>query len=152
MRFFLPLFLILPIIEIILLIKVGQQVGVLATLGLLFFMGVAGMFLLRHQGLSTLMRVNERMQQGDLPAQDIVGGMVIAIGALLLVIPGFFTDFLAFFCLMPPTRYVMVRRLLKHGRFMAGYNARPPFYTHPSPGDVIDVEFSRDDKRRLDKP
>jgi UPF0716 protein FxsA len=153
MRFILPFFLLLPIIEITLLIKVGQHVGVLATLGLLFFMGVFGMFLLRQQGFSTLLRVNERIQQGGLPAQEIVEGVVIAIGAVFLVIPGFFTDILALFCLLPPTRYLLVRRLVKKGVFMTNPNGAGQFYSYSSSSaeDVIEGEFSRDDRQRLDK-
>ncbi len=154
MRFFLPFILLLPIIEITLLIKVGQHVGVLATLGLLFFIGVFGMFLLRQQGFSTLLRVNERIQQGGLPAQEIVEGVVIAMGAVFLVIPGFFTDILALFCLLPPTRYLLVKRLLKKGVFMTSPDAAGQFYNYSSrtsAEDVIEGEFSRDDRQRLDK-
>ena len=142
MRFFLPFILLLPILEITLLIKVGQHVGVLATLGLLFFIGVFGMFLLRQQGFSTLLRVNERIQQGGLPAQEIVEGVVIAMGAVFLVIPGFFTDILALFCLLPPTRYLLVRRLVKKGVFMTNPDATGQFYNYSSrtsPEDVIVV-------------
>lgn len=154
MRFFLPFILLLPIIEITLLIKVGQHAGVLATLGLLFFIGVFGMFLLRQQGFSTLLRVNERIQQGGLPAQEIVEGVVIAMGAVFLVIPGFFTDILALFCLLPPTRFLLVRRLVKKGVFMNDANATGQFYNYSSrtsAEDVIEGEFSRDDRQRLDK-
>lgn len=154
MRYLLPFFLLLPIIEITLLIKVGQQVGVLYTLGLLLLMGVVGSFLLRQQGFSTLLKVNERLQKGDLPAEEIVGGMVLALGALLLVIPGFFTDILAFFCLLPPTRYLLVKYLLKRGLFMAAGNPAGQFYASSSRSaadDVIEGQFSREDTRQLDK-
>jgi UPF0716 protein FxsA len=152
MRFLLPFFLLLPIIEITLLIKVGQQVGVFATLGLLFFMGVLGMFLLRQQGFSTLLRVSERLQRGDMPAQEIVEGVVIAAGALFLVIPGFFTDFVALFCFLPLTRRWMVRRWLKNARVMGGVQGAGQFYHYRSPGDdVIEGEFQRESSVRIEK-
>jgi UPF0716 protein FxsA len=153
MRFFLPLVFLLPIIEITLLIKVGQQVGVLYTLALLFLMGVVGMFLLRLQGFSTLLRVNERLQQGDLPAKEILNGVILAMAAVLFMIPGFFTDILAFLCLLPPVRFLLIRHLLKNNVFVMNAGANTGFYSSNSSfdDDIIEGEYSREDRQRLDK-
>tara|TARA_R110002167_G_scaffold135610_1_gene322187 strand:- start:2251 stop:2784 length:534 start_codon:yes stop_codon:yes gene_type:complete len=114
MRFLLLLFVIIPIVEITLLINVGQAIGAWYTIGLVLLSAFIGVNMLRQQGLSTLMRARSRMDSGELPAQEMVEGLVLAVGGALLITPGFVTDFFGFCCLFPVTRKAMVQPLLRH--------------------------------------
>ena len=85
MRFLLPLFIIIPIAEMWLLIKVGTKIGALPTVALVFLTAAIGLALLRQQGLDTLLRVNRRMEEGQIPAKEIFEGLLLAIGGALLL-------------------------------------------------------------------
>lgn len=110
MRFLLILFIVVPIVEMTLLIEVGARIGAMATIGLVLLTAVLGLNLLRQQGFSTLMRVNEKLESGELPAQEIAEGLLLAIGGALLLTPGFFTDAIGFACLLPWSRRWLVKR------------------------------------------
>lgn len=107
------LFLVIPFIEIWLLIQVGSAIGALSTLLLLILAGVLGMFLLRQQGFVTLTRVQRSMNEGQLPAHAMLEGVVLLVGGLLFMIPGFFTDILGLLCVLPPTRHLLLKLWLK---------------------------------------
>jgi len=115
MRFFILLFITVPIIEMWLLIEVGSQIGALSTIFLVFLTAAIGLALLRQQGLATLLRVNEKMTQGQLPASEILEGVALAVGGALLLTPGFVTDAIGFACLIPFSRRLIVALLLKNG-------------------------------------
>lgn len=109
------LFLLIPVIEIWLLIKVGGALGVLPTILLLILAGMLGMALLRHQGFATLARFQRSMNEGQVPAQAMLDGVVLLVAGVLFMIPGFFSDILGLLCLFPPTRYLLLKALLKRG-------------------------------------
>jgi len=113
MRFLFLLFIIIPIIEITLLINVGQTIGAWYTIGLVLLSAFIGVNMLRHQSLSTLMRARSRMDSGEIPAQEMVEGLVLAVGGALLITPGFVTDIIGFCCLIPMTRHALVKPLLR---------------------------------------
>lgn len=98
------LFVVIPVVEILLLIKVGQAIGAWYTVGLVLTSAFIGVNMLRYQGLSTLARAKQRMDQGELPIGEMRDGIVIAVGGALLITPGFVTDFLGFCCLIPYSR------------------------------------------------
>lgn len=123
MRFIFLLFIIVPILELWVLIEVGSKIGALPTIFLIFFTAVVGLALLRQQGLSTLLRVNQRMEQGQIPAAEILEGVMLAIGGVLLLTPGFVTDIIGFACLLPPSRKLLVASMLRQGVVMASYGA-----------------------------
>ncbi len=106
------IFLIVPIIEIYLLIKVGGIIGVLPTIGLVILTAVLGAALLRAQGLQTYMRFNNTLAKGRMPAAEILEGVALLIGGALLLTPGFFTDVIGFICLIPFTRRGLVTWLI----------------------------------------
>jgi len=110
------LFLIIPMVEIYLLIKVGGIIGALPTIFLVVFTAVLGAWLLRLQGFSTLNRVRATMEQGGIPAIEMLEGAVLLVSGALLLTPGFFTDTIGFLCLVPAFRRSLVRWAL--GRFM----------------------------------
>jgi UPF0716 protein FxsA len=108
MKFLFILFIVMPVAEITLLIKVGQQIGALYTASLVVFTAVVGSFMLRQQGLATLFRAQERMQSGQMPIQEMLEGIFLAVGGALLITPGFITDVFGFLCLIPLTRKGLV--------------------------------------------
>jgi UPF0716 protein FxsA len=113
------LFLLLPIAELLLLIEVGSEIGGLATLGLLAAGVFIGLGILRGQGLASLMGARSRLAAGDLPGQDVVDKMLLALGGMLLLIPGFITDAFSLPLLLPWTRRALARRVLRGGGFQA---------------------------------
>ncbi len=105
------LFILIPIIEIAVLIQVGSSIGLLPTLLIIIATAILGTFLLRQQGLATLTRAQQRMASGQLPAEQMMEGIMLLIGGVLLLTPGFVTDIFGFCCLIPVTRQWMARRL-----------------------------------------
>jgi UPF0716 protein FxsA len=98
------LFIIVPLLELALLIEVGQIVGFLPTMALVIFTGITGAWLARLEGLRTLWKLREDMARGQLPGQAIMDGMSILMGAAFLLTPGIITDFVGFSLLLPFTR------------------------------------------------
>ena len=113
MRAFFFLFLLFPLLELTVLIKVGGAIGVLPTLLLIIGSAVLGSLLLRVAGLATALRARERLARGELPEQEMLEGMLIALGGGLLLLPGFISDIRGLFCLIPFTRRLLVRQLLR---------------------------------------
>jgi UPF0716 protein FxsA len=129
----------LPILEIYLLIKLIGALGFVFTLALLLSAAALGMSLLRAQGLSTWMRVQQALARGELPALEMVESALVAVGGLLLLIPGFLSDIFALGCLIPATRHRLALYLLKNHLMM---QPRPP----ESGGRLtIDGEFKREE-------
>ena len=106
------LFIVVPIVELYLIIQVGQLIGVVPTLLLLVADAVLGSLLLRHQGRGVWQRFNLALQERRFPGREVADGLMIAIGGTLLLTPGFITDVFGLILLIPPTRAV-VRRLMR---------------------------------------
>ena len=146
MRFLFLLFVLTPIVEMWVLIKVGAYIGALSTIGLVTLTAFIGITLLRQQGLSTLWRAQQRMDSGQLPAQEMAEGLLLAVGGALLLTPGFVTDTVGFACLLPGLRQGLVARVAKHFVAMqTGPGARSAGREAPRRPDTIDGEFHRDD-------
>lgn len=111
MPYILLLFVLIPIIEIALLIQVGSVIGLLPTIGIVILTAVIGTAMLRQQGLATLQVAQQRMQSGQMPAQQIGEGLLLVFGGALLLTPGFATDAFGFMCLFPITRRWMVKKI-----------------------------------------
>jgi UPF0716 protein FxsA len=129
------LFIVVPIAELYVIIQVGEAIGVVPTLLLLLLDAIAGSLLLRHQGRGAWRRFNEALAQRRFPGREVADGVLIVIGGTLLLTPGFLTDIVGVFLLVPPTR-ALSRALLKRftlGRFTvvgvssAGGFGRGPF-------------------------
>jgi len=113
------LFIVVPIAELYVIIQVGEAIGVLPTLALLFLDAILGSLLLRHQGRSAWRRFNEALAQRRFPGKEVADGVLIVIGGTLLLAPGFITDLFGLLLLIPPTRAI-ARGLLRRisvGRF-----------------------------------
>jgi len=112
------LFSVVPIIEIWLLIKVGRVIGALPTVCLLLAISMVGAWLARSQGLRTIAAIRNELAAGRLPAARLLDGAMILTGGILLLTPGFFTDFLGLFFLFPVSRTLLkgwLRRFLERG-------------------------------------
>jgi len=138
------LFFVVPLIEVYLLIQVGSVIGAGWTVLLVVLTAVIGVNLLRQQGLSTLMRANKVMSQGQIPAVEMLEGMVLAVGGALLITPGFFTDVLGFLCLIPQIRRGFIRRLLLKSTIQSTYSVhRETEYRKES--RTIEGDYTRED-------
>ncbi|GAB3385100.1 FxsA family protein [Azotobacter armeniacus] len=111
MRAFLLLFLLFPLLELAVMIKVGSVIGVLPTLLLIVLGVLVGGLVLRVAGVATAWRARERLARGELPEQEVLEGLLVAIGGGLLLLPGFVSDLLAVPCLLPFTRRLLLGRL-----------------------------------------
>jgi len=111
---FLLIFICLPALEIYLLIKVGGHVGAFNTVALIFLTAVIGIYFAKHQSMQTFKSGMVNLYQNKIPIYEMMSGASIAIAALLLIIPGFFTDFLGFILLIPFTRKILLKMALKN--------------------------------------
>lgn len=177
MGIFLFLFIVMPIVEMTILIKVGTIIGALNTIGLVLLTAVIGAALLRQQGLATLLKANQRLNSGELPAKEVAEGLILAVGGALLLTPGFVTDTIGFLCLIPGSRHWLAAQALKRmvvaGQsgsftFTAGQRGpsrgQGPFTGSEGPfgrqspfdrnGDIIEGEYRDEtgrDHQRLDR-
>ena len=110
------LFMLIPIVEMWILIEVGGWIGALPTIGLVVLTATIGLSLLKEQGLSTLLRARRKMDEGAIPASELVSGVMIAVGGALLLTPGFVTDALGFALLIPQTRQWLLFKLIDRYR------------------------------------
>ncbi len=125
------LFIVIPVVELNVLIRVGDTLGSWNTVGLVILTAVVGVSLVRSQGISTLMQVQQKLSQGETPGKEIVEGMMLALAGLLLLIPGFVTDFIGLLLLTPITRSPiaswlykrMELRVVNNSGFRGGFSA-----------------------------
>ena len=97
-------FTLIPLVEIYLLIKLGQNFGAITSILLVIFTGILGAYLARMEGLRTLFRIQETMREGRMPGEELLDALLIAIAGLVLITPGFITDVAGFLLLFPFTR------------------------------------------------
>ncbi len=100
-------FIILPIIELALLIRIGILIGVFYTIVLIFITAIVGSFMVRREGLSVLYRFQENFARGVFPAEELFDGALILIAGALLITPGILTDFIGFLLVFSPSRAVI---------------------------------------------
>ena len=105
------LFIAVPIVELALLIKIGQYIGIGYTLAIVILTGVIGAYLAKMQGLLTLRRIQEDVNKGRMPADKLFDGVLILCSGILLLTPGFITDLIGFMGLIPLTRNLFKRWL-----------------------------------------
>ena len=114
MNTFFLLFIGIPALEIFLMIKIGGEIGALNTVALIFLTAIIGIYYARIQGLQTLRSGITNLYQNKVPVYELISGASIAIAALLLIIPGFFTDALGFILLFPFTRNMLFKLVFKN--------------------------------------
>jgi UPF0716 protein FxsA len=154
MRIFLLLFLLFPLAELALLIKVGSSIGVLPTILLLVISGMAGILLLRLAGFATAWRARERLARGELPEREMLQGLMMAVAGGLLFLPGFLSDIIALLVLFPPSRKLflgIVRRRVeaqaeRRRAFADDLRQQQEHSAGPQRPNVIEGEWERRDK------
>ena len=104
----------IPIIEIYLFIKIGSQIGALATISLIFMTAFIGGLYARYEGVNTLKSGMSQLIKNELPIYEIVSGAALAFAALLLILPGFATDVLGLLIIFPPTRKLFLKKVSKN--------------------------------------
>jgi UPF0716 protein FxsA len=141
-------FIFVPIIEIGLFIQVGGFLGLWPTIALVLITAFVGASLVRSQGIQTLMSVQGRLEQGELPAQQIFEGVMLAVAGVLLLTPGFMTDALGMLVLLPAPRaaiakYLMSKMVVKTmngGGFQGGFSNQGPYEQDPFRRDPFDSQ------------
>jgi UPF0716 protein FxsA len=126
-------------IEISIFIQVAHVLGVLLTLILVIFSSVVGMSLVRNQGFKNFMLMQQKMAAGESPAAEMIKSVSLIIAGLLLLLPGFFTDFLGLLLLLPPVQKHLTLKLMPHLRFsrMPGGGLAPePEAVRPLTGSI----------------
>ena len=113
MNAFLLLIILVPAIEIYLFIEIGGKIGAFYTISLIFLTAFVGIYYAKYEGFNTLRSGMSQMMRNELPLYEIVSGAALAFGALLLIIPGFATDFIGFLMIFPPTRKVILNKYSK---------------------------------------
>lgn len=142
---FLLLFLAVPLVEIYLLIQVGRVIGALPTIGLCILSAFLGSALLRQQGLGTLRRARANLNRGEMPALELLEGVMLVAGGVLLLVPGFVTDLVGLACLIPFTRRLLVSAALRRMRVVYGPMRRRSDID-PGGHRTIEGDFKRRDR------
>lgn len=142
------LFIAVPVIEIALFIQVGGVLGVWPTIALVLLTAIVGASLVRSQGLQTLLTVQQRLAQGQLPAQQILEGVMLAVAGVLLLTPGFFTDILGMLVLLPAPRAYFAKQLMS--RVVVGnIHASEPVLSSPTLFTIVQIQTARPMKVNL---
>ena len=105
------IFTIVPLIEVLLLLEIGNRIGTLNTILLIILTGILGAYLMRLQGFVVFRKIQKDLSQGIPPAKKIVEGALVLAGGILLLTPGFFTDAIGFLLLIPQTRQYLLERI-----------------------------------------
>ncbi|MGD8931911.1 MAG: FxsA family protein [Chromatiales bacterium] len=142
--FLLLLFIAIPLVELYLLIKVGVEIGAFPTIFLTLFTALLGAWMVRHQGFTTLTRVRESIQRGEVPALQMMEGTVLLISGFMLLLPGFITDCVGFVLLIPPLRRWLLTSGLQRAGILHPMQPGQPFDTTPQQR-VIEGEYRRED-------
>lgn len=135
------LFLTIPLLEIYILMQVGSLLGPMPTIALCIFTAALGAALLRWQGIQTLARVQQKLQQGEIPATDMLAGMILLLSGALLLTPGFFTDIIGFLCLVPAFRNHIANGILRQ-------QLQTRAYRYSEDNVVVEGEFWEDEDRK----
>lgn len=128
----------IPLIEILVFVQVGSEIGALNTVIITIVTALIGVFLIRIQGLGVLMRARAALDRQETPVNEIFEGIFLALAGLFLIIPGFVTDTVGFLLLIPPLRRALAAYMAQHSNFVAA-NVRQS--RRNGGGTVIDGEY-----------
>ena len=131
---------IIPIIEIYLFIKIGSEIGAFTTIFLIFATAVIGVYYAKYEGINTLRSGFQQISKNQTPAYEVISGAAIAFAALLLIIPGFATDFFGFILIFPITRKFFFNNLSK--KFKSNKTSKKNFIE----GEFEDIDDDHDRK------
>ena len=139
MRYFLLFLIIFPFIEIYTLIAIGGSIGAFNTMLWIFFSGIMGLYLLRNQGLKTLLDIQSKKSVFEPTADNFLKTIFTPIGGFFLLIPGFITDVIGFLILLPITRIFILGLLFSYLRPIGQGTG-----TNKNNGDWIEGEYRKD--------
>jgi|TARA_B110000211_G_C13609890_1_gene348442 UPF0716 protein FxsA len=128
----------LPILEIAVMIKIGQQIGTFNTILIIFFTAFVGIYYAKIEGLNTIKAGMVNLYKNKIPLYEILSGASIAIAAILLILPGFISDTIGFLFLVPFTRKLIINLWLKNKYKNRSQNE----------ADIIDAEIIEDEKKK----
>tara|TARA_A100001234_G_C12313622_1_gene254586 strand:- start:70 stop:495 length:426 start_codon:yes stop_codon:yes gene_type:complete len=140
MNTILLLIILIPVIEIYLLIKIGSEIGAIITILLIFATAIVGIYYAKYEGLNTLRSGFIQLNKNETPAYEVISGAAIAFAALLLIIPGFATDFVGFLLIFP------LSRKLIFNSFKKKYNKRSKKKSNLIDGEFEEIEEDNDGK------
>jgi len=106
------LMIIIPVLELYLLIEIGQYIGVFATVGIIILTGTIGAYLVKDQGFKVINKIQMDMSQNIMPGDSLIQGIIILAGGIFLITPGFITDIIGFIFLIPAGRQIVKKYLL----------------------------------------
>ncbi|MEM8486679.1 MAG: FxsA family protein [Bacteroidota bacterium] len=136
------LFIVVPMIELMVLIEVGKEIGFWPTIGIICITGLLGSSLARQQGLAVWTQFNSRMQKGELPGDQIIDGLIILVAGALLLTPGILTDFVGFMGLLPISR-PLIRNYAQKRLKTAQANGSIRFTANPFGGNAFNQPFNQ---------
>lgn len=134
------IFIGIPTLEIYLMIKIGGKIGALNTVLLIFLTAIIGIYFAKREGIKTMKSGVIGMYQNKIPVNEIISGASIALAALLLITPGFFTDTLGFLLLIPYTRKILISIFIKKGT-----NSTSQKNTNVLDGEIIESKDKKDE-------
>src|SRR3954447_21455097 len=146
-------FIVVPIAELYVILKVGDAIGWLPTLAILVIDSLLGTWLLKSQGRAVWQRFQATMQAGRVPHREVFDGVLVIFGAAFLITPGFITDIVGVVLLLPPTRALMRRFLIRRGGRMFGISMATgrrggrPVSSQPGDWDVDGTAYETDQPR-----
>ena len=132
---------LIPVIEIYLFIKIGSQIGAFSTIFLIFATAIVGVYYAKYEGLNTLKSGFVQISKNETPAYEVLSGAAIAFAAILLIVPGFFTDIIGFLLILPLSRKYIFSKL--KNKFKTRSNQKNNFID----GEFEDIED--DDDRKI---
>ncbi len=135
------LFTLVPILELALLIKIGGYIGIISTIILVALTGILGVTLARNQGYLVINKIKNSLSQGKMPASDLIEGLLILIGGVLLLTPGILTDITGFTLIIPHSRKIIARLVRK--RFQIYLRRQNINYSR----EYVDIEPEDRDER-----
>jgi UPF0716 protein FxsA len=160
------LLIVAPLVELYVIIQVAHSIGGWNTIGLLLVMGLVGGWLLKQQGLSAMQRISTSVQAGRSPDKALIDGLLVLVAGILMLAPGFVSDVVGIFLLLPPTRALVRAPLVKRmaagrtgpfgaaggpgGRFVGTFRVGGSGIFDVSGQDAAPSTDHDDDRRRLD--
>ena len=129
---------LIPIIEIYLLINIGSQIGAITTIFLIFMTALIGIYYAKYEGLNTVKSGFAQLSKNETPTYEVISGAAIAFAALLLIVPGFATDFIGFLMIFPPTRKVFLNKF--SNKYSNKYSKQKNFKEDFIEGESEDID------------
>lgn len=110
------IFIVVPLIEILLLIEIGNRIGALNTILVIVLTAILGASMMRHQGFTIMRNIQRDLSEGRMPTVELINGALVLVGGIVLLTPGFFTDAVGFILLIPATRGFIRKKIQRRIR------------------------------------